>query len=245
MAPGAGEQLLLSVVEHYAYCPRQAAPIHVDAEWVPNSLTAQGTADHAAVDAATRQVSKDGVESWHSLPVWSDELGIYGVCDVVEFSPVGPVPVEYKPSLSRSTQAPAAQQVAAQAMGLEETFDVVIDAGFKQGSGPSPEGPRIATRRRRADTVRSKLGVAAGSAWRCGVEGIFSPGLPRVGVKRCEVVREGLVGAVRVQAQPYLQRGPAPVLISRLRVQEAPQPLQSVRREDLGYRRPVIVTGRS
>lgn len=130
MAPGAGEQLLLSVVEHYAYCPRQAALIHVDAEWVPNSLTAQGTADHAAVDAATRQVSKDGVESWHSLPVWSDELGIYGVCDVVEFSPGGPVPVEYKPSLSRSTQAPAAQQVAAQAMCLEEMFDVVIDAGF-------------------------------------------------------------------------------------------------------------------
>ena len=130
IAPNVGEQLLLSVVEHFAYCPRQAALIHVDAEWVPNSLTAQGTADHAIVDAATRHVSKDGVQSWLSLPVWSDELGIYGVCDVVEFSPAGPVPVEYKPSLTRSTQSPAAQQITAQAMCLEEMFDVVIDTGF-------------------------------------------------------------------------------------------------------------------
>lgn len=130
MARGAKEQLRISVVEHYAYCPRQAALIHVDAEWVPNSLTAQGTADHSAVDAATRHVSKGGVESWHSLPVWSDDLGIYGVCDVVEISPNGPFPVEYKPSLPRSALSPAAQQVAAQAMCLEEMFGVVIDAGF-------------------------------------------------------------------------------------------------------------------
>lgn len=130
MADRAEEQLLLSVVEHYAYCPRQAALIHVDAEWVPNGLTAQGTADHAAVDAATRHLSKDGVESWRSLPVWSDRLGIYGVCDVVEFLPAGPVPIEYKPSLARSRQSPAAQQVAAQAMCLEEMFDVVIGTGY-------------------------------------------------------------------------------------------------------------------
>lgn len=129
MPPSVAEQLLISVVEHYAYCPRQAALIHVDAEWVPNALTAQGTADHGVIDTATRHVSRDGVESWLSLPVWSDELGIYGVCDVVEFTPGGPVPVEYKPSLPRSMQAPAAQQVAAQAMCLEEMFDVVIDTG--------------------------------------------------------------------------------------------------------------------
>lgn len=130
MAHDADQQLLLSVVEHYAYCPRQAALIHLDAEWVSSALTARGTADHAVVDAATRQVSKDGVETWSSLPVWSDQLGIYGVCDVVEFGPTGPVPVEYKPSLPRSAQGPAAQQVAAQAMCLEEMFDVHIEAGF-------------------------------------------------------------------------------------------------------------------
>lgn len=130
MARSGQEQLLVSVIEHYAYCPRQAGLIHLDAEWAANRLTAQGSADHAVVDAATRHVSKEGVESWQSLPVWSDELGIYGVCDVVEFSAAGPVPIEYKPSLSGSSRSPAAQQVAAQAMCLEEMFDLVIEAGF-------------------------------------------------------------------------------------------------------------------
>lgn len=99
-------------------------------EWVPNRFTAQGSADHAAVDAATRHISKGGLESWQSLPVWSDELGLYGVCDVVEISGAGPFPVEYKPSLSRAALSPAAQQVAAQAMCLEEMFNQVIEAGF-------------------------------------------------------------------------------------------------------------------
>ncbi len=123
------DPLPLSIVEHYAYCPRQAALIHVDGHWSANADTARGEASHAAVDRAVRTESRDGVTTWLSLPVWSDELRIAGVCDAVELTPEGPRPVEHKPKLSPRDRSPAAQQLAAQALCLEEMWECSVPVG--------------------------------------------------------------------------------------------------------------------
>ncbi len=124
------EPLPLSIVEHYAYCPRQAALIHVEGMWSANSDTARGEASHAAVDRAVRSESRDGVTTWLSLPVWSAELGIAGVCDAVELTTDGPRPVEHKPKLSARDRSPAAQQLAAQALCLEEMWGCDVPVGI-------------------------------------------------------------------------------------------------------------------
>lgn len=116
------DRLSLSIVEHYAYCPRQAALIHVEGLWAASADTAQGEADHATVDRAVRSESRAGVVTWSSLPVWSDRLQLSGVCDAVEVVDGVPVPIEYKPRYFPRLKAPAAQQLAAQALCLEEMW---------------------------------------------------------------------------------------------------------------------------
>lgn len=121
--------LPISAIEHFAYCPRQAALIHVDGQWSANAHTAQGEAEHAAIDRASRGTTRDGIPAWYSLPVWHDELGLYGVCDVVEIADGRPTPVEQKPTLGRWVHGPAAQQLAAQALCLETMWDCSVSHG--------------------------------------------------------------------------------------------------------------------
>lgn len=116
MTSRAGDPLPLSIVEHYAYCPRQAALIHVEGLWAANADTALGEAQHAAVDRAVRSETRGGVVTWLSLPVWSHELAVVGICDAVEIRAGVLTPIEYKPKLPRRLLAPASQQLAVQAM---------------------------------------------------------------------------------------------------------------------------------
>lgn len=125
-----GDPLPLSIVEHYAYCPRQAALIHVEAQWQSNADTAQGEVDHAAVDRGVREVTREGIVTWLSLPVWSDSLGLQGLCDVVEFCDGAPRPVEHKPKWRSELVGPAAQQLAVQAICLEEMLGIPVTEGF-------------------------------------------------------------------------------------------------------------------
>jgi len=112
----------LSIIEHYAYCPRQAALIHVEGLWSANADTARGEANHAAVDRGVRSESRAGLVTWASLPVWSERLNLSGVCDSVEIVDGAPVPIEHKPRHNGRLMAPAAQQLAAQALCLEEMW---------------------------------------------------------------------------------------------------------------------------
>ncbi|MGB3955724.1 MAG: CRISPR-associated protein Cas4 [Brooklawnia sp.] len=123
------DYMALSIVEHHAYCPRQAALIHVEGLWAASADTARGEADHAAVDRAVRSESRAGVVTWSSLPVWSDRLQLTGVCDAVELVEGVPVPIEYKPRHSFRLKAPAAQQLAAQALCLEEMWGCEVVTG--------------------------------------------------------------------------------------------------------------------
>lgn len=122
----------LSALQHWCYCPRQCALIHVEQAFAENVHTLRGQAVHARVDAPGFEV-RTGVRVERSLPIWNDRLGLIGKADVVEFlADDTPYPVEYKHGSRRKSARIAAcddLQVAAQALCLEEMTEQPIREG--------------------------------------------------------------------------------------------------------------------
>lgn len=113
------EPIMLSALQHWSYCPRQCALIHVEQAFDENVHTMRGNAVHQRVDEPGFE-SFEGVRSEHALPVWSERLGLIGKCDIVEFYPDGRIyPVEYKHGRKRA-KLHDDLQLAAQAICLEE-----------------------------------------------------------------------------------------------------------------------------
>ncbi|RCW45123.1 CRISPR-associated Cas4 family exonuclease [Halopolyspora algeriensis] len=119
----------IAALEHYAYCARQAALIHLERYFADNVDTARGQLAHDVVDRGDSRISRTGHQRWTALPVWEAELGVHGICDVVEFEPDGPVPVEHKSGSYRPGSA-ADLQVAAQALCLRSMFDAPVPKGI-------------------------------------------------------------------------------------------------------------------
>lgn len=122
----------LSALQHWCYCPRQCALIHVEQVFADNLHTLRGQAVHKQVDQPGVE-TRAGVRVERALPVWSDGLGLIGTADFVEFEPDGtPYPVEYKHG-SRNKLAWIAAcddlQLAAQAMCLEEMTGKAVPVG--------------------------------------------------------------------------------------------------------------------
>ncbi len=126
------DTLPLSAVQHYMYCPRQCALIHVEKVWDENRFTSEGRLLHLRADSGVSG-RRGGVDVDRSVPVRSARLGLYGVADVVEIRSDSsgrevPYPVEYKrgsPKLQDWDRA----QLCAQAMCLEEMLGVSIAEG--------------------------------------------------------------------------------------------------------------------
>lgn len=113
------EPIMLSALQHWSYCPRQCALIHVEQAFDENVHTMRGNAAHQRVDEPGFE-SFEGVRSEHALPVWSERLGLIGKCDIVEFYLDGRIyPVEYKHGKKRAKTHDDIQ-LAAQAICLEE-----------------------------------------------------------------------------------------------------------------------------
>ncbi len=113
------EPIMLSALQHWSYCPRQCALIHVEQAFDESVHTMRGNAAHQRVDEPGFE-SFEGVRSEHALPVWSERLGLIGKCDIVEFYPDGRIyPVEYKHGKKRAKTHDDIQ-LAAQAICLEE-----------------------------------------------------------------------------------------------------------------------------
>ncbi|MEQ1681080.1 MAG: CRISPR-associated protein Cas4 [Sideroxydans sp.] len=122
------DPIMLSALQHWSYCPRQCALIHLEQAFDENVHTMRGNAAHERVDEPGFE-SFEGVRSERALPVWSDRLGLVGKCDVVEFHPDGKIyPVEYKHG-RKKLQVHDDLQLAAQAMCLEERFYTTITNG--------------------------------------------------------------------------------------------------------------------
>jgi CRISPR-associated exonuclease Cas4 len=116
------DQVPLSALQHWQYCPRQCGLIHLEQVFDENIYTLRGQALHAKVDQPGVETAK-GVRVSRALPLWHDALGLIGKSDVVEFLAGGvPYPVEYKHG-SRNKAADIAAcddiQLVAQAMCLE------------------------------------------------------------------------------------------------------------------------------
>jgi CRISPR-associated exonuclease Cas4 len=136
------ELLPLSGIQHFVFCRRQWALIHVERQWQENVLTAEGQLLHKRTDDPFFTEIRKGVVTARAVPIASYRLGLVGVCDVVEFSesPDGvklpgqaglylPAPVEYKRGREKRDPCDEAQ-LCAQAMCLEEMLAVSIPAGF-------------------------------------------------------------------------------------------------------------------
>lgn len=138
-----GDQLLaLSGVQHFAYCPRQWALIHVEQAWADNVYTVDGNRQHERCHDECIREHRGGLIVVRGLRVVSYELGLSGICDVVEFRQNDsgvelseesgkwmPTPVEYK----RGSSKPGNEdrlQVCAQAVALEEMMCCSIDRGI-------------------------------------------------------------------------------------------------------------------
>ena len=116
---------MLSALQHWSYCPRQCALIHLEQAFDENVHTMRGNAAHARVDEPGFE-SFEGVRSERALPVWSDRLGLVGKCDVVEFHPDGKIfPVEYKHGRPKENNCDKIQ-LCAQALCLEEMLKADI-----------------------------------------------------------------------------------------------------------------------
>ena len=126
------EQIPLSALQHWHYCPRQCGLIHLEQAFDENVHTLRGQALHTKVDKPGVETAK-GLRVERALPLWHDALGLVGKADVVEFSTSGlPYPVEYKHG-SRHKAADIAAcddiQLAAQAMCLEAMTGHAINEG--------------------------------------------------------------------------------------------------------------------
>ena len=134
--------LLLSGLQHFSFCPRQWALIHIDGVWSENERTTEGKLLHDTAHDAYRSESRGEVILSRSMPVFSHELGLSGSCDVVEFRRVSSggiplagkdglwevYPVEYKRGSPKDGDCDALQ-LTAQAMCLEEMLCCHIPAG--------------------------------------------------------------------------------------------------------------------
>lgn len=122
----------LSALQHWCYCPRQCALIHVEQVFADNLHTLRGQAVHKQVDQPGVE-TRVGLRVQRALPIWSDRLGLIGKADVVEFEPDGtPFPVEYKVgSRTKALWIAACDdlQLAAQALCLEEMTGKPAPAG--------------------------------------------------------------------------------------------------------------------
>ncbi len=133
--------LLLSGIQHFAFCRRQWALIHIEQQWQENVLTFNGREMHQRVDDPFFTETRQTVVVTRSLPLVSRVLGLYGVADVVEFHRDDngislaqrsgrwlPYPVEYKYGQTKSDDRDLVQ-LCAQGLCLEEMFGVTVAAG--------------------------------------------------------------------------------------------------------------------
>ncbi|MGN1148989.1 MAG: CRISPR-associated protein Cas4 [Lachnospiraceae bacterium] len=134
--------LQLAGLQHFSFCRRQWALIHIEQQWVENVLTTEGNIFHKkAHDGYSSEKRRDIIIS-RGMPVHSRVLGISGECDIVEFHRTEEgimlpgregnykvYPIEYKRGKSKITDEDRLQ-LTAQAMCLEEMFVTDIPEAY-------------------------------------------------------------------------------------------------------------------
>ncbi len=135
------DYLQLSGLQHFRFCRRQWALIHIERQWAENGRTVDGTIFHARAHDASVRERRGELLIVRDMRVFSPTLGVTGACDVVEFHRAAagvalygeeglyqPFPIEYKRGTPRPDAANALQ-LCAQAMCLEEMLCCEIPSG--------------------------------------------------------------------------------------------------------------------
>ena len=135
------DYLMISGIQHFRFCRRQWALIHVEQQWEENVHTIIGEVMHKrAHDPYLREKRKDTIVVC-ALPVASKTMGVSGECDIVEFHRCDDgirlfghrglysvYPIEYKKGKPKNADEDQLQ-LTAQAMCLEEMFTTTISEG--------------------------------------------------------------------------------------------------------------------
>jgi CRISPR-associated exonuclease Cas4 len=149
----------ISALEHFAYCPRQCALIHVEQVWDENIYTMRGRDVHEHVhDDSSHELA--GIRMERSLPIRSRRLNLTGKADLVEFHGVTPYPIEYKSGRHRKGN-PEIMQLCAQALCLEEMFGVAVDRGALYWYGSRERREVIFTEAMRSGVAQTVAAVGA------------------------------------------------------------------------------------
>ncbi len=136
------DYLMLSGIQHFAFCRRQWALIHIEQQWEENYRTTAGELMHKKAHDEGSFEKRGDLLIVRGLRISSRELGLSGQCDVVEFHRMAdgvtlfgydgkwsPVPIEYKHGIPKENNADELQ-LCAQAMCLEEMFQTNISDGY-------------------------------------------------------------------------------------------------------------------
>ena len=136
------DYLMLSGIQHFAFCKRQWAMIHIEQQWAENYRTTAGEIMHKKAHDESAFEKRGNLLTVRGLRISSRSLGLSGQCDVVEFhqdengidlfgyeGKWNIVPVEYKRWTVKENNADELQ-LCAQAVCLEEMFQMDIPEGF-------------------------------------------------------------------------------------------------------------------
>jgi CRISPR-associated exonuclease Cas4 len=147
----------ISALNHYSYCPRRCALIHVEQIFEENVYTMRGRSLHERVDEPVGEF-QEGLRIERALPLWSIRLGLIGKADVVEFRKGTVVPVEYKSGRLRHFENDDLQ-LCAQGLCLEEMTgkEVPVGAIYHHGSRRRREVIFDSSLRERVETVVAKV----------------------------------------------------------------------------------------
>lgn len=136
------DYLLLSGIQHFAFCRRQWALIHIEQMWNENVRTIEGKFLHEKAHDVFLKEKRGELIISRGMPVFSRALGITGACDIVEFRkhPDGvslhdreglfsPAPVEYKRGKPKEGDEDVLQ-LTAQALCLEDMLLCDVAEGY-------------------------------------------------------------------------------------------------------------------
>lgn len=135
------DMLKLSGIQHYMYCPRQWALIHIEQQWDDNRLTAEGELLHKNVDNPAYRQKNGDIITLRAVHIASHSLGLYGISDAIELIHSDteddaithpryagwwkPYPVEYKRGHRKQDERDEVQ-LTAQVICLEEMYGIHI-----------------------------------------------------------------------------------------------------------------------
>jgi len=124
------QTIMISALQHYVFCPRQFALIHVEQVWADNRFTAEGNILHERVDSGAAEQRK-GIRYERSVMLKSEQYKLTGKMDLLEIEQGEPLkyfPVEYKRGKPKIDDWDRVQ-VCAQALCIEEMRNTHVTEG--------------------------------------------------------------------------------------------------------------------